>query len=75
MIGHVVPEAATGGPIALIKTGDIVTIDLNSRTLEMDVSRSVASLGCHGDCASPVGYHISVTHASAADCMYMHMHP
>jgi dihydroxy-acid dehydratase len=37
-IGHVSPEAAEGGAIALIRDGDIVRIDLPGRTLELDVS-------------------------------------
>jgi dihydroxy-acid dehydratase len=32
IVGHVVPEAATGGPIALVRDGDLVTIDaVNNR--------------------------------------------
>ncbi|MGA7670408.1 MAG: dihydroxy-acid dehydratase [Nitrolancea sp.] len=38
MIGHVAPEAEAGGPIAAIREGDIVTIDVNERRLDMDVS-------------------------------------
>lgn len=37
-IGHISPEAAEGGPIALIRDGDIVNIDLAQRTLTVDVS-------------------------------------
>ena len=37
-IGHVSPEAAEGGPIALIKDGDIISIDINNRILEVKVS-------------------------------------
>jgi dihydroxy-acid dehydratase len=37
-IGHVSPEAAEGGPIGLIRDGDIITIDLAARKLEVDVS-------------------------------------
>ena len=36
-IGHVAPEAARGGPIALVRDGDRVTIDLPARRLELDV--------------------------------------
>ncbi len=38
IIGHVVPEAQEGGPIALIEEGDIVTIDDDAHTIEMAVS-------------------------------------
>jgi len=37
-IGHVSPEAAAGGPIALINEGDIVNIDIPGRKLNIDVS-------------------------------------
>ncbi|WP_254524203.1 dihydroxy-acid dehydratase [Natrinema caseinilyticum] len=36
-IGHVAPEAFAGGPIGLIEDGDVVTIDIQERTLEVDV--------------------------------------
>jgi dihydroxy-acid dehydratase len=38
IIGHVVPEAQEGGPIALVSNGDIVSIDAKKRTLELEVS-------------------------------------
>jgi dihydroxy-acid dehydratase len=38
MVGHVVPEAAVGGPIALVRDGDWVTIDLSSRLLSVELS-------------------------------------
>jgi dihydroxy-acid dehydratase len=34
----VAPEAAVGGPIALVEDGDEITIDIPDRTLEVDVS-------------------------------------
>ncbi len=40
-IGYVTPEAARGGPIALVKDGDPVRIDLPSRTLGLDVATEV----------------------------------
>jgi len=36
-IGHVGPEAAAGGPIALVKDGDIITIDADAGTIELEV--------------------------------------
>lgn len=36
-IGHVAPEAAVGGPIALAKNGDMVLIDIAARRLELEV--------------------------------------
>jgi len=38
IIGHIVPEAQEGGPIALIKNGDHITIDAASNTLNVDLS-------------------------------------
>ena len=38
MIGHIAPEAALGGPIALIQNGDIITLDAETRELSVDVS-------------------------------------
>ncbi|HBT20591.1 MAG TPA: dihydroxy-acid dehydratase [Peptococcaceae bacterium] len=38
-IGHVSPEAAEGGPIALIKEGDIISIDIPGRKLELLVDQ------------------------------------
>jgi len=38
IIGHIVPEAQEGGPIALVRDGDIITIDADSCNLSVDVS-------------------------------------
>ncbi len=38
IIGHIVPEAQEGGPIALIKDADIITIDVEKNMLNVDVS-------------------------------------
>ncbi len=35
---HVSPEAAAGGPLALVKTGDIIILDVPNRTLNIDIS-------------------------------------
>ena len=40
-IGHVSPEAAVGGPIALIEEGDIIKIDIPANTINVDVSDEV----------------------------------
>lgn len=37
-IGHISPEAAAGGPIAFVQDGDEIEIDINNRTLKIDVS-------------------------------------
>ena len=38
IIGHVVPEAQEGGPIALVENGDAISIDVKRRTVELEVS-------------------------------------
>ncbi|MEO0914828.1 MAG: dihydroxy-acid dehydratase, partial [Pseudomonadota bacterium] len=35
---HVAPEAHVGGPLALVRTGDMITVDVAGRRLDMDVS-------------------------------------
>jgi dihydroxy-acid dehydratase len=40
-IGHVSPEAAVGGPIALVENGDMVSIDIPNRRLDLLVDESV----------------------------------
>ena len=40
-IGHVSPEAAVGGPIALVEEGDIIKINIPKLTLQLDVSDEV----------------------------------
>jgi dihydroxy-acid dehydratase len=37
IIGHVTPEAQEGGPIALVEDGDIVTVDVKRRVMELEV--------------------------------------
>ncbi len=38
MIGHIAPEAAVGGPIAALRTGDTVILDINKRRLDVEMS-------------------------------------
>ncbi len=37
MVGHISPEAAAGGPIGLVRDGDRITIDLESRSLDVEM--------------------------------------
>jgi dihydroxy-acid dehydratase len=41
MIGHVSPEAAVGGPIALVEEGDTITVDVDARELNLEVDAAV----------------------------------
>jgi len=38
IVGHVTPEAQVGGPIGLIQTGDVITIDAEKNEISVDVS-------------------------------------
>jgi dihydroxy-acid dehydratase len=38
MVGHVAPEAARGGPIALVRDGDKITLDVRARRLDVDAN-------------------------------------
>ncbi|MFA0751469.1 MAG: hypothetical protein SLRJCFUN_001872 [Candidatus Fervidibacter sp.] len=40
MIGHISPEAQVGGPIALVRDGDIITIDVDKRTITLEVDEA-----------------------------------
>jgi dihydroxy-acid dehydratase len=65
MVGHVSPEAARGGPIAKLKNGDRITIDVERRVIETDADlesrptpvwkRSVESTGAFAKYAALVG--------------------
>ena len=37
MVGHVTPEAANGGPLALVRDGDVVALDVERRALDLEV--------------------------------------
>jgi dihydroxy-acid dehydratase len=39
LIGHIVPEALEGGPIALVQDGDEITIDAENRVLDLNISQ------------------------------------
>jgi dihydroxy-acid dehydratase len=39
MAGHVAPEAAKKGPIAALKTGDIIVFDVPARTLNVELTQ------------------------------------
>jgi dihydroxy-acid dehydratase len=43
MVAEVSPEGATGGPLGLVVDGDLISIDLDSRTLDLDVPEAELS--------------------------------
>ncbi len=38
VVGHISPEAQVGGPIALVKNGDLITIDISAREIRLEIS-------------------------------------
>jgi dihydroxy-acid dehydratase len=40
VVGHVTPEAAVGGPIALVRDGDEITIDAETREIRLNISEA-----------------------------------
>jgi dihydroxy-acid dehydratase len=38
VVGHIAPEAAVGGPIGLVRDGDAITIDAQTREIRLDVA-------------------------------------
>ncbi|PVU96489.1 hypothetical protein BB559_002351 [Furculomyces boomerangus] len=40
IVGHITPEAQNGGPIALIKNGDVISINAEDKTISVDVSEA-----------------------------------
>ena len=40
MVGHITPEAQVGGPIALVKEGDIIDINLHKKEIKVEISES-----------------------------------
>ena len=39
MVGHVVPEAARGGPLAVVREGDVISIDIAEGVLAVEVDQ------------------------------------
>ncbi len=56
MVGHVAPEAAVGGPLAAVRDGDRITIDLEGRRLEVDLSASALAARLREFRPPPVRY-------------------
>ena len=40
VVGHVTPEAAVGGPLAIVRNGDPITIDAREREINLDITKS-----------------------------------
>jgi dihydroxy-acid dehydratase len=39
-VGHIAPEAAVGGPIAAVEEGDLITLDIQKRSIDLDLPQS-----------------------------------
>ncbi len=67
MIGHVAPEAAKGGPIAAIREGDRITVDIDARRLDIDLSdEEIAErVACYEPPPSPFGPGVMAKYAAA----------
>ena len=37
VVGHITPEAVDGGPLAIVKNGDTITIDAGKRVIDLDI--------------------------------------
>lgn len=40
MVGHITPEAAVGGPIGLLREGDTITVDIEKRSIQVEISEA-----------------------------------
>jgi dihydroxy-acid dehydratase len=56
MVGHVSPEAAVGGPLAALRDGDIVSIDISTRRLDAELSQAVFAERMRGWQTPPARY-------------------
>lgn len=41
VVGEASPEAAAGGPLAFVENGDVITIDVNRKVVDLDVQEAV----------------------------------
>ena len=66
MIGHVAPEAALGGPIAVVNEGDTIVIDVDRSALDLDVPADAVARRFEGWTPPPVRYRTGVMAKYAA---------
>jgi dihydroxy-acid dehydratase len=67
VVGHVAPEAAVGGPIALLEEGDLVTIDADERLLAVDVCKEELARRREAWSPPPPRYTAGVLHKYARE--------
>ena len=56
-IGHVAPEAVDGGPIAFIRDGDRIRVDISARTLDLLVDEDELAQAARGLVTPPAALH------------------
>jgi len=56
MVGHVAPEAAVGGPIAAVRDGDVVEMDIDKRTINLAIPAADLAARLRGWAAPPAHY-------------------
>ena len=71
VVGHMAPEAQAGGPIAAIQEGDIITIDLDAATIDVDLAPAVlqSRLDALPQREIPWSARVAVLHPSCSDGM------
>jgi dihydroxy-acid dehydratase len=60
MVGHVSPEAARGGPLAALRDGDVITIDVDAGTLDVDLTEDELAARMDGWSPPPSPYDTGV---------------
>jgi dihydroxy-acid dehydratase len=53
VVGQVMPEAADGGPLAGVRDGDPITVDLDARTVDTDPVREAGPVTCRAPGTEP----------------------
>ena len=66
MIGHIAPEAALGGPIAIVHEGDTIVIDVDRKALDLEVSAEEIERRLHGWTPPEPNYTVGVLAKYAA---------
>jgi dihydroxy-acid dehydratase len=56
MIGHVAPEAAVGGPLAAVREGDVISIDVNARRMDVELPAGELAARLRGFTPPPPRY-------------------
>ena len=56
MVGHIGPEAQVGGPIALVRDGDVIEIDVRAGKIHLDVDEAELAKRREGFVAPPIKY-------------------